>query len=100
MELQKKKSEKSTKTDSSKRAVKKMKCCSSGCVYKNKNSVDDLKDEIITKIHDVEELVTKGQEMIACPYYATRAAIPLSQVILKIIYIFYWVFYCLNYYSV
>ncbi|KAK7604095.1 hypothetical protein V9T40_004368 [Parthenolecanium corni] len=81
LELQKKKSEKSTKTDSSKRAVKKMKCCSSGCVYKNKNSVDDLKDEIITKIHDVEELVTKGQEMIACPYYATRAAIPLSQLV-------------------
>lgn len=61
--------------------MKKRKCSSAGCQYRNKNSVDDLKDEIVAKIHDVEELVTKGEQVIACPYYATRAAISLSQVI-------------------
>lgn len=59
---------------------KKKKCSSSGCPFNNKSAIDTLREKMVVEIHDVEELVREGQQLSACPYYATRAAIPLSQV--------------------
>lgn len=79
MELQKKKTIKATKTGPSKQIIKKKKC-NATCSFNTKSLVNDLKEEIIGKIHDIEELVSKGKQICACPYYATRAALPLAQV--------------------
>ena len=70
-----------TKKGPSKETVKKKKCSSTGCSFNNKTNIDELKEKIVTKIYDVEELVNEGQQMSACPYYATRAAIPFSQLV-------------------
>ena len=43
-------------------------------------------------IKDIEQLVSVGEELHACPYYGTRLAIPAAQVIVrvkKVIYNFF-----------
>lgn len=35
-------------------------------------------------IKDIEQLVSVGEELHACPYYGTRLAIPAAQVIVRV----------------
>ena len=79
LELQKNKTSKATKTGPSKQVIKKKKC-SNSCPYNNKTVVNRLSEQITIEVKDVEELVNLGQENTACPYYAARAAVRLSQV--------------------
>lgn len=81
LDLQNRKSSKATKKSSSNEIIKKKKYSSTGCPFYNKTTIEKLKEKIIFKIHSIEELVTEGKRLSACPYYATRAAIPLSQLV-------------------
>ncbi|GLG92468.1 Regulator of telomere elongation helicase 1 homolog [Gryllus bimaculatus] len=53
-----------------------------GCPQKAQERVQALRDEILVEVSDVEELVKKGTELKACPYYAARAALKDAQVVL------------------
>lgn len=79
LELQKNKQSKVTQTGTSKEVIKKRKC-SGGCPFNNKININKLSDEMAARIQDIEELVSRGQEISACPYYAARASVKRSQV--------------------
>lgn len=58
---------------------------SCGCLYmKSLQTVTELSEEALATVQDVEALVERGKQLTACPYYATRAAVPNSQVRLQI----------------
>jgi chromosome transmission fidelity protein 1 len=65
--------------DSSGKAVKKSRG-SSGCPYLQQKAVERLREEALLEVHDVEQLVTVGRKLLACPYYGSRAAVSDSQV--------------------
>ncbi len=39
-----------------------------------------MRDEVLVKVRDVEQLLQHGRETHTCPYYSTRMAIPTAQV--------------------
>jgi len=78
LELGKKKS-KTTKLDLDDKPVKKSK--SGGCPYNRANGIEDLRDDAILGIHDIEDLVAAGKKSESCPYYASRGAVPLCEMI-------------------
>ena len=80
LELQKKKGSKSRKNDDNGRTTKKQKC-SSGCPYFNQEAIRSLQDQTLLEVQDIEQLVTRGRKMKACPYYASRAAISDAQIV-------------------
>ena len=80
LELQKKKGSKSRKNDDNGRTTKKQKC-SSGCPYFNQEAIRSLQDQTLLEVQDIEQLVTRGRTMKACPYYASRAAISDAQIV-------------------
>ena len=80
LELQKKKSSNSRKTDDNGRSVKKQKC-SGGCQFNKKDSIQSLQDQALLEVQDIEQLVSKGITMKACPYYASRAAVNDAQIV-------------------
>lgn len=43
--------------------------------------VIDLRDQLFSKVSDIEELNTLGKDFGVCPYYSVRQAIPNSEVI-------------------
>lgn len=51
---------------------------------KSLQTVMELSEEALATVQDVEALVERGKQLTACPYYATRAAVPNSQVRLRI----------------
>ncbi|XP_016402230.1 putative ATP-dependent RNA helicase DDX11-like protein 8, partial [Sinocyclocheilus rhinocerous] len=40
-----------------------------------------MRDEVLVKVRDVEQLLQHGRETHTCPYYSTRMAIPAAQVV-------------------
>ncbi|KAG8194708.1 hypothetical protein JTE90_028022 [Oedothorax gibbosus] len=52
------------------------KCCP---FYKN---FDDMQDNILSAVHDIEEIVHLGRELHSCPYYGTRKVIPDVEIVL------------------
>ena len=40
------------------------------------------RDNVLVSPHDIEELHKIGEQMGACPYYGTRRAMPLSNIVL------------------
>ncbi|XP_072040850.1 ATP-dependent DNA helicase DDX11-like [Amphiura filiformis] len=79
LEMQKNKKE--PKKDQLQKKAKKQKIPSTGCPYYNQNNMDMYKDSMAAQIHDMEQLLTRGKELKACPYYSTRYAIPGAQVV-------------------
>lgn len=76
-----KSSQKTTKLSSIGSVVKKKKVvpvCK--CVYNNKEAIQSLAEEITSEIRDLEQLVNRGEQLSACPYYASRESIKYSQV--------------------
>nr|XP_039267118.1 ATP-dependent DNA helicase DDX11-like [Styela clava] len=67
--------------DEDKENKNKKKKSKSTCPFKTTSNVNDLSDKILGKVQDIEEIVKSGKEITACPYYATRQAIPLAQLI-------------------
>jgi chromosome transmission fidelity protein 1 len=46
----------------------------------NQTLVSQFRDYAISKIRDIEDLGNLGKKMGICPYYASRAALPISEV--------------------
>ena len=78
-DMQRKKKGRSTTTDSLGKAVKKSRA-TAGCSYLQQRAVERLRDEVLLEVQDVEQLVTVGRKLSACPYYASRAAVSDAQV--------------------
>ena len=51
------------------------------CQYKTKKIEEAFADFAMGKVRDIEELVQLGKSLKACPYYATRRAVKLAQVV-------------------
>lgn len=82
LDLQKKSST-TSKADSDGNALKKSRQTkSTGCPYNNKANVDQLKNEILSDVLDIEDLITVARRERACPYYASRAAAADAQIVL------------------
>lgn len=82
LDLQKKSSS-SSKVDVDGNTLKKSKQCkSTGCPYNNKANVDQLKNEILSDVLDIEDLISLARRERACPYYASRAAADDAQIVL------------------
>lgn len=74
-------SQKSTKVSLTGSVIKKKKSeplCK--CVYNDKEKIQSLAEEVVTEIRDMEQLVNRGEQLSACPYYASREAVKYSQV--------------------
>ncbi|KAK2894469.1 hypothetical protein Q8A67_011698 [Cirrhinus molitorella] len=80
LEMQKNKHEKREKASDSetkrRRGVPKATCPFSG--FENLMA---MRDEVLVKVRDVEQLLQHGRETHTCPYYSTRMAIPAAQVV-------------------
>ncbi|XP_051953705.1 ATP-dependent DNA helicase DDX11 [Xyrauchen texanus] len=80
LEMQKNKHEKRDKEADSepkrRRGVAKATCAFSG--FENLMS---MRDEVLVKVRDVEQLLQHGRDKHTCPYYSTRLAIPAAQVV-------------------
>lgn len=63
--------------DSKKQKVTKI----SACEYHNKRLEERFADQALGQLRDIEELVSLGRELKACPYYATRRAVRYAQVV-------------------
>lgn len=50
------------------------------CSFYSYTQLQRLRDEVLVEVKDIEQLVTLGKEAGACPYYASRFAIPAAQV--------------------
>ncbi|XP_071988485.1 ATP-dependent DNA helicase DDX11-like, partial [Engystomops pustulosus] len=51
------------------------------CPYYAYEQMQHLRDEILAEVKDIEQLVTQAREAKACPYYASRYAIPAAQLV-------------------
>ena len=63
------------------RPTKKTKTSSGGCPYNKQARTAVLRDQAILAIHDIEDLVTAGKKQQSCPYYASRSAVPMAQMV-------------------
>nr|CAD7598697.1 unnamed protein product [Timema genevievae] len=80
LDMQRAKKSRPTTCDMDGKTVKKSKCLT-GCPYFQPRAVERLRDDVLTEVQDVEQLVAKGQHLSACPYYGSRAAIKDAQVV-------------------
>ena len=83
LELGRKKS-KPTVVDEDERTLKKSRKGGGGgggCPYNKSSRTGSLRDKSVMTIHDIEDLVTAGRRTTSCPYYASRSAVPLAQLI-------------------
>lgn len=51
------------------------------CPYLKGKQVNLLKEDILSSVQDIEDIVGRGRSLGACPYYASRLAIPESELI-------------------
>ncbi|XP_041072361.1 ATP-dependent DNA helicase DDX11 [Carcharodon carcharias] len=51
------------------------------CPFYSYEQMQFLRDELLVEVKDIEQLVLLGKEMKACPYYASRYAIPPAQLV-------------------
>uniref|UniRef100_A0A8C5ALP8 DEAD/H (Asp-Glu-Ala-Asp/His) box helicase 11 n=1 Tax=Gadus morhua TaxID=8049 RepID=A0A8C5ALP8_GADMO len=51
------------------------------CPFAGATALQTLRDEVLGAVSDIEQLVTLGRKTHACPYYATRLAVPSSQLV-------------------
>ena len=52
------------------------------CEFYSKQKVRDFSAHILSEIQDIESLVGGATEAASCPYYSTRTAVPLAEVVL------------------
>jgi len=64
-----------------KKRAKKGEGVSAGCPYNRVNATTVMKEKALLAIRDIEELVGEGRKSKACPYYASRQALPLAQMV-------------------
>ncbi|KAM4036597.1 ATP-dependent DNA helicase DDX11 isoform 3-T4 [Anomaloglossus baeobatrachus] len=51
------------------------------CPFYSYDQMQFLRDEILVEVKDIEQLVTRAREVKACPYYASRYAVPAAQLV-------------------
>ncbi|XP_035257823.1 ATP-dependent DNA helicase DDX11 isoform X2 [Anguilla anguilla] len=51
------------------------------CPFYRQEALQSLRDEVLVKVRDIEQLVALGKEKKACPYYGGRLAIPAAQLV-------------------
>lgn len=74
-------SQKSTNLSATGTTIKKRKTATvHKCIYNNKENIQTLAEEVILEIRDIEEIITRGHKLTACPYYASRQSMQFSQV--------------------
>ncbi|XP_050068650.1 ATP-dependent DNA helicase DDX11 [Anopheles maculipalpis] len=71
-----------SKPDDEGRSTKKRRKLAQSCPYYNQRAIEGLKNGILFEVPDIEDLVKAGKHENACPYYATRAAIPDAQLLM------------------
>ncbi|CAJ0961774.1 unnamed protein product [Ranitomeya imitator] len=77
MEMQKTKHDKKNEEPEGKR-----KCGGRAtCPFYSYDQMQFLRDEILLEVKDIEQLVTQAREVMACPYYASRYAVPAAQLV-------------------
>ena len=52
-----------------------------GCKFYNQKRMSTLSDALLGEIMDIEDIVSKGRSVCACPYYAARRSISRVQVV-------------------
>ncbi|CAD7086728.1 unnamed protein product [Hermetia illucens] len=52
------------------------------CPYKAQLAVEELRDASLVEIADIEDLVSAGEALKACPYYSSRSAVKDAQIVL------------------
>uniref|UniRef100_A0A182SUB1 DNA 5'-3' helicase n=1 Tax=Anopheles maculatus TaxID=74869 RepID=A0A182SUB1_9DIPT len=73
---------KTNSVDGDERSTKKRRKIAQSCPYYNQRAIEGLKNEILFEVPDIEDVVKAGKRENACPYYASRAAIPDAQVLM------------------
>uniref|UniRef100_H2Z3N9 DNA 5'-3' helicase n=1 Tax=Ciona savignyi TaxID=51511 RepID=H2Z3N9_CIOSA len=79
LEMQKNSKPEASSEDGKRKRQKKPK--STCCYYTNHDATSHLTNTIVDSILDIEEVVKKGRSLEACPYYASRHAVPLTQLV-------------------
>nr|XP_055029828.1 ATP-dependent DNA helicase DDX11 isoform X2 [Misgurnus anguillicaudatus] len=51
------------------------------CPFSGFENLMSMRDEVLVKVRDVEQLLQHGRDTHTCPYYSTRMAIPAAQVV-------------------
>ncbi|KAM8971856.1 ATP-dependent DNA helicase DDX11 [Pelodytes ibericus] len=77
MEMQKSKHEKKTEEPEGKKRRK----IQVSCPFYSYEQMQFLRDEVLVEVKDIEQLVSMARETKACPYYASRYAIPAAQLV-------------------
>ncbi|XP_069084247.1 ATP-dependent DNA helicase DDX11 [Pleurodeles waltl] len=77
-ELQKNKHEKKSDEPEGK---KKRRESRGTCPFYSYEQMQFFRDETLVEVKDIEQLVTMGKELKACPYYGSRFAIPAAQLV-------------------
>ncbi|XP_037623879.1 ATP-dependent DNA helicase DDX11 [Sebastes umbrosus] len=78
LEMQKNKHEKPHHEEGVKR---KRDPAKSVCPYYKASAMQQMRDDILGTVHDIEQMLKLGRETHACPYYATRLAVPAAQLV-------------------
>lgn len=81
LDLQKKSSNQAKVAEDGK-IVKRKKGTETSCPYYKQTAVEELRNYALTEILDIEDLVTGGKELKACPYYASRKAAEDAEIVL------------------
>ncbi|XP_013417223.1 ATP-dependent DNA helicase DDX11-like [Lingula anatina] len=79
LEMQKNKKEPRAKDGEAK--PKRKKNSTGSCPFYKQENMLDLRDKTLSEVQDIEELVSAGKQLKACPYYGTRYAIPAAQLV-------------------
>lgn len=80
LDMQKNKTAK--KVDENGKTLKKRKTESCSCPYFKQQSIEYLSEIVLTNVLDIEDLIGAGNELQACPYYASRKACEDAEIIL------------------
>uniref|UniRef100_A0AAR2LTC6 ATP-dependent DNA helicase DDX11 n=1 Tax=Pygocentrus nattereri TaxID=42514 RepID=A0AAR2LTC6_PYGNA len=51
------------------------------CAFSGYEKLMAMRDEVLVKVRDIEQLLQHGRETHTCPYYSTRMAIPAAEVV-------------------
>jgi chromosome transmission fidelity protein 1 len=54
---------------------------SKGCGFAKREALGAASDILLSRVSDVEDVVRLGRRTYACPYFSTRRALPLAQVV-------------------
>jgi len=52
------------------------------CPYMQTKAIEELRDDLLTEVHDIEEIALVGKHTQSCSYYASRLAIPESDIVI------------------